>query len=164
MTTKPVIIKTVSAFTEMDYKEDGQAVFTIYPAQGKTDLIPAKRTYTVEFCNFAKTAADTVKVRIKGEEAEASVKYDSELQKIQVETVAETGAEVVFTLAAEPAENQIEKRCFDFLNQAEIGFVLKDRLYQLITSGKKLPALLSELQSMELDKDLYGALTEILTA
>ena len=156
--------KGACVFTEMDYKEDGQAVFTIHPAQGSVELIPAKRTYTVEFCNFAKTAADTVKVWINGVEAEASVKCDSELQKIQVETVAETGAEVVFTLAEEVEENQIEKRCFDFLNQAEIGFVLKDRLYQLITSGKKVTVLLSELQSMELDKDLYGALTEILTA
>ena len=34
-------------FTEMDYKEKDQGVFTIHPAQGKTELIPAKRTYTV---------------------------------------------------------------------------------------------------------------------
>ena len=50
-------------FTEMDYKEKDQAVFTIHPAQGKTELIPAKRAYTVEFCNFAKTGTDTVKLR-----------------------------------------------------------------------------------------------------
>ena len=75
-----------------------------------------------------------------------------------------TAAEVQIILAGEVADNQTKERVFDFLNQAEIGFVLKDRLYQLITAGKKLPVLLSELQSMELDKDLYGALMEILTA
>ena len=125
-------------FTEMDYKEKDQAVFTIHPAQGKTELIPAKRAYTVEFCNFAKTGTDTVKVLVNGAETEAAVKYEEKLQKICVEVEADTAAEV--------------------------GFVLKDRLYQLITAGKKLPVLLSELQSMELDKDLYGALMEILTA
>lgn len=77
---------------------------------------------------------------------------------------ADTAAEVQIILAGEVADNQTKERVFDFLNQAEIGFVLKDRLYQLITAGKKLPVLLSELQSMELDKDLYGALMEILTA
>ena len=62
-------------FTEMDYKEKDQAVFTIHPAQGKTELIPAKRAYTVEFCNFAKTGTDTVKVLVNGAETEAAVKY-----------------------------------------------------------------------------------------
>ena len=151
-------------FTEMDYKEKDQGVFTIHPAQGKTELIPAKRAYTVEFCNFAKTGTDTVKVLVNGAETEAAVKYEEKLQKICVEVEADTAAEVQIILAGEVADNRIEKRIFDFLNQAEISFVLKDRLYQLITAGKKLPVLLSELQSMELDKDLYGALMEILTA
>ena len=61
-------------------------------------------------------------------------------------------------------DNQIEKRCFDFLNQAEIGFVLKDEIYGLITSGKKTTVILSELKAKELDTELYGVLTEILTA
>lgn len=151
-------------FTEMDYKEKDQAVFTIHPAQGKTELIPAKRAYTVEFCNFAKTGTDTVKVLVNGAETEAAVKYEEKLQKICVEVAADTAAEVQIILAGEVADNRTKERVFDFLNQAEIGFVLKDRLYQLITAGKKLPVLLSELQSMELDKDLYGALMEILTA
>ena len=151
-------------FTEMDYKEKDQGVFTIHPAQGKTELIPAKRAYTVEFCNFAKTGTDTVKVLVNGAETEAAVKYEEKLQKICVEVEADTAAEVQIILAGEVADNQTKERVFDFLNQAEIGFVLKDRLYQLITAGKKLPVLLSELQSMELDKDLYGALMEILTA
>ena len=75
-------------FTEMDYKEKDQAVFTIHPAQGKTELIPAKRAYTVEFCNFAKTGTDTVKVLVNGAETEAAVKYEEKLQKICVEVAA----------------------------------------------------------------------------
>ena len=105
-----------------------------------------------------------MKVLVNGEETEAAVKYEEKLQKICVEVAADTAAEVQIILAGEVADNQTKERVFDFLNQAEIGFVLKDRLYQLITAGKKLPVLLSELQSMELDKDLYGTLMEILTA
>lgn len=50
------------------------------------------------------------------------------------------------------------------MNQAEIGFVLKDEIYGLITSGKKTTVILSELKAKELDTELYGVLTEILTA
>ena len=51
------------------------------------------------------------------------------LQKICVEAAADTAAEVQIILAGEVADNRTKERVFDFLNQAEIGFVLKDRLY-----------------------------------
>lgn len=51
-----------------------------------------------------------------------------------------------------------------FLNQAEISFALKDRLYQLILDTEDKTILLSQLQSMELDRDLLGVLTEIIAA
>ena len=61
-------------------------------------------------------------------------------------------------------DNNVLERCFDFLNQAEIEFILKDRLYSLIQSDRPVSVILSELQAMDLDKDLCGALMEILTA
>ena len=51
-----------------------------------------------------------------------------------------------------------------FLNQAEISFAFKDRLYQLILDTEDKTILLSQLQSMELDRDLLGVLTEIIAA
>lgn len=42
--------------------------------------------------------------------------------------------------------------------------MLKDEIYGLITSGKKATVILSELKAKELDTELYGVLTEILTA
>ena len=61
-------------------------------------------------------------------------------------------------------KNQVEERCFDFLNQAEISFVLKDRIYSLLRKGNDAAILVAELSAMELDPDLYGALVEIITA
>ena len=61
-------------------------------------------------------------------------------------------------------KNQVEERCFDFLNQAEISFVLKDRIYALIQKRKDAAVLVAELAAMELEPDLYGALVEIITA
>ena len=60
--------------------------------------------------------------------------------------------------------NDIKKEAFEFLNQAEISFVLKDELYRLITQDQDSTLLLSRLQAMELDRDLMGVLTEIISA
>ena len=61
-------------------------------------------------------------------------------------------------------QNEVEERCFDFLNQAEIEFYLKDTLYQLITKEKDSTVLLSKLAAMEIHEDLYKALAELLSA
>ena len=61
-------------------------------------------------------------------------------------------------------ENQVVETCFDFLNQAEISFVQKDKIYHLIQSEKRIPILIAELSTMGLEENLYGALMEIITA
>ena len=62
------------------------------------------------------------------------------------------------------AENDIKERCFAFLNQAEIEFTLKDKLFTLIQSKQTVTAILAELLTMDIDKELMGALVEILSA
>jgi len=61
-------------------------------------------------------------------------------------------------------ENDTAAYAFDFLNQAEIEFVLKDTLYQMVREEEDKIMLLSQLQAMELDPELLGVLTEIITA
>ena len=61
-------------------------------------------------------------------------------------------------------ENDIAAYAFDFLNQAEIEFVLKDVIYQMVRDAEDKTILLSQLQAMELDSELLGVLTEIITA
>ena len=60
-------------FTEMDYKEKDQASVYHSSCTGKNRADPGKEVYTVEFCNFAKTSTDTVKVLVNGAETEAAV-------------------------------------------------------------------------------------------
>ena len=101
-----------------------------------------------------------------GKEVWAKNKYDYEKRKLTVTVNASTASEISVAISKDTVafDNQLEKRCFDFLNQAEIGFRLKDEIYGLVTSGKKTTVILSELKAKELDTELYGALTEILTA
>ena len=65
---------------------------------------------------------------------------------------------------AEEAENDIVKDCFEFLDQAEIPFLLKEQIFHLVNTEKDRIVLLSQLQAMETDADLLGALTEIISA
>ena len=151
--------------TAMKYSAD-KDMFVISPADGDTSLIPDNRTYKLVFERRTEAAADKVKVSVDGKEVWAKNKYDKENRKLIVTVNASTESEISVAISKDTValDNQIEKRCFDFLNQAEIGFVLKDEIYGLITSGKKTTVILSELKAKELDTELYGVLTEILTA
>ena len=151
--------------TAMKYSAD-KDMFVISPADGDTSLIPDNRTYKLVFERRTEAAADKVKVSVDGKEVLAKNKYDKENRKLIVTVNASSASKISVTISKDTValDNQIEKRCFDFLNQAEIGFVLKDEIYGLITSGKKTTVILSELKAKELDTELYGVLTEILTA
>ena len=153
-----------STTTKLSYREGADARFTIYPAEGNVDLIPEKRAYTVEFNGVSDcpvcAAAD-------GDALEIQSCFDEERGKITVtlpEVSVRSRIEVTLKGFELKKENHIQKRCFDFLNQAEIDFMLKDRIYALICREKRIPVLESELLAMNLDRDLFGALTEIITA
>ena len=96
-----------------------------------------------------------------------AITYDEKKQSVMV-TLPMTSVtqKITVTIPASVAyvKNQVEERCFDFLNQAEISFVLKDRIYSLIQKQKDAAILVAELAAMDLDPDLYGALAEIITA
>ena len=80
------------------------------------------------------------------------------------ETETDAMIEVSLEHTASGARNDVVERCFDFLNQAEIEFVQKDRLYELIRSERPAAGILSELFAMDISRDLRGVLVEILTA
>ena len=49
------------------------------------------------------------------------------------------------------------------LHQAEISFVQKDEIYELVKKERRVPVLLSQLSAMEVDDTLYEVLAELLT-
>lgn len=61
-------------------------------------------------------------------------------------------------------ENLVEKKCFEFLNQAEIEFGLKDMILSIIQKECRIPILISKLQSMGIEEKLLLVLTEIITS
>lgn len=154
--------------TEMLYAEGEEHIFTIHPAKGELSLIPEKRSYTVEIAGYSELAEKHIQVFVDGiPEDVAEIFYDEKKRAVAV-TLAPVAVTQTVTIVL-PAgyrvtDNQIQERCFDFLNQAEISFVLKDEIYRLVQEKKDAAVLVSELAAMELEPDLYGALTEIITA
>ena len=156
----------VCCTTRLSYCENEKAVFTIHPSEGNRALIPARRSYVVEMTGF-KDPGQEVTVTVDGTGIDADVSYDIH-KKAAVVEIPETDTagriEISMDLVYRDTDNNVLERCFDFLNQAEIEFILKDRLYSLIQSDRPVSVILSELQAMDLDKDLCGVLMEILTA
>ena len=52
---------------------------------------------------------------------------------------------------------------FEFLNQAEIEFDVKDEFYDLVMREKRVPVVLAQLEAMGIERGLCQALAEILT-
>lgn len=153
--------------TRMHYVQAERAVFTIEPPEGKTSLIPQARSYTVELTGCAPQAAQHVQVTVDGNDTKCLVKYDPKMQSVLVsvpETEVVKRVQVCLEKTYLSTENQVLQRCFDFLDQAEIGFVCKDRLYEVLQKETRVPVVLAQFHAMDLDAGLYGALAEIITA
>ena len=61
-------------------------------------------------------------------------------------------------------KNDMIERCFEFLNQAEISYFLKDQIYSMIQNEKRIPVLIGQLISMGLDEKLLAVLMEMISA
>ena len=153
--------------TKFEYQEGDKAEFIIHPSVGNLQLIPEKRSYVVELTGFRKAAKDQVIVTIAGQEMKAVTSYDNAKQAVVLQ-IPEISVCQEIRICIDKTyfqmENQVVETCFDFLNQAEISFVQKDKIYHLIQKEKRIPILIAELSTMGLEENLYGALMEIITA
>ena len=137
--------------------------------------MPQKRTWNVIFHGVESTSSTTstdnflesnVIISTTGENGGKEISYDKEISSLRctIETNNPSQEIRILLKNIQETENDIVIRCFEFLNQAEIEFVLKDILYQMIRTSKDKLILLSQLQAMELEQELLGVLTEIITA
>ena len=147
--------------------EEKTAELVIKAPQGNRELLPEKRNWKVIFHGIepcqTEAAAElswegfpetTVRILEAGESSLGEITYDRKNASLCCDLGEQDPAKEIRILLC----------AFDFLNQAEIEFVLKDILYQMIREGEDKTILLSQLQAMELDPELLGVLTEIITA
>lgn len=159
----------VCARTEMklDWKEKR---FTLLPVQGDTSLVPEKRNW--KLC-FHKITAKDAQVLINGAEEKEEKSPLRSIVTTEGDTllIALTGitpqdrVEIILPKETGIAPNPVKELLYEFLNQAEIRFFLKDQIYRLAESSEgDLGTLLSGLQAMDVDEKLQRAVLEIVGA
>ena len=157
--------KGICVKTGFAYQEGEEAVFTIEEAVGDLSLIPKERDYTIKLTGYGEAAAKTVKVLTEG--LESCVSYEKRTQAVVVvlkDVCTDKGARISVRKELQTRDNLVSERVFDFLNQAEIDFTLKDQIYEVVQSGKSVGQILGDLNAMGIHEDLYGALLELFTA
>ncbi len=141
----------------------GARKFTIAPVEGNQSLVPESRMYCVE---FGGSTAKEAKVFVNGVEADAEVREKDGLLTIAVTDVKpQDTVTICLPEDTEIAKNDVMTRAMDLLLHAEISYITKEQIANLLHKADgKVAILAAELQSMELSNDLRGALLEIITA
>ena len=137
--------------------------FVIHKAAGRLELIPQKRTWTVEFWGVKDTE---VTVEVEGTGVEASKEYDEALGCLKVSVPeASVTSEIIITLGI-PAlrENDVKAQVFNLLNQAEIPYMEKVAIMEILDRKISNAAKLTQLTAMHPEEGIVGAVGEILTA
>ena len=138
-------------------------VLTIGAAEGDAGLIPQKRRWVVE---FAGCGGCSVTATAGGEAIDARTDYDAKRRVMTVDLgEIDVSCEIVVTLGegAFCPGNDAMGEVFDLLNQAEIEFRMKDRIFDVVKREKDTQAALDKLTAMAVDRELLGAIAELLT-
>ncbi len=88
--------------------------------------------------------------------------YDHATQSLRVE-LGEVTDTITLSLQVEISTNENKMdRLYAFLDQAEISYDLKDRLYRLLSQKLDPVNMMHQLQALELEKDLVDCLLELM--
>lgn len=156
----------ICAMTTMEYRENDEKSFKIASVQGEQCLIPKQRSYMIELYGY-EIGEEEVRVKVGEDTIVVKATYEQEKRTVLIKLPKiDTNQTIQICLEnlIEVQNNQVIERVFHFLNQAEIAFRLKDSLYTMIKKEQAVATTISQLHTMDLDKDLSGALLEILTA
>ena len=155
------------ALTEYTLNWEKEKKFTISAVRGRKELIPEKRSYTVEWNALELPEDAAVQVSVNGVPCDLPYRYLAEEGKLIIELPAITAEdEIQIRLPEETSlyRNQTKRHIFEILKSAQIEFDLKTAVYEVICKDTTILEKISELQGMNLDHDHQGAIMELLTA
>lgn len=142
----------------------GEKKFTISPVQGNQRLIPESRDYRVEICCCTEAQISVYRNGIK---ESCQKEYDDERHILWVKVTGVKPEDEIwleFSKELEIKGRDLKKSLFDFLNQAEIPFAQKRKIYDLVSGNGDLWNIMGQLQSMGLKEELVGSVSEYLLA
>ena len=143
------------ASTEMALRFEGDsAQFSITPAEGATDVIPASRDWTVTFRGIAPEAMHAVRATVDGSAAAPEVAYDAETLSLTVtlrDVPTSAAIAIDFADGLAVADDPVEADAFAVLKDAQMLYMTKEHAYRAIRElGKDALPALSTLE------DLHG--------
>ena len=143
--------------------------FRIGAARGNRGFIPAERSYKIELnaVEAEENAWRETLVTAGGRAVPVQTAYDGTNGVLTVEIPPiSVGTEICVSYpdSCRLRRNNVSELSFRFLNRAEMEFNRKAGLYETICKEPDGFRLLAELQRMELEPDVLGALTELITA
>lgn len=155
-----------SAFckTNFSMKTGKTSVLEISKAEGNTSLLPAERKYTVNFVNC--NAPKKVTLVAGSQEKELQYSYDALKRTVSVEFTLKTDSSAKVELQCEKnSAPVIAERCAHILDKANIDFVKKDQLFEIIKSKESDGlAIMRELLLRNESAELCEALLELIEA
>lgn len=140
--------------------------FTVYAAEGQTNLLPAARDYVLEFIGCS-DPHEKIRVCVGGKDVPFTTAVDSALHTVSVAVLSVpvmADFQILLGNHSEYIGNDIYNDVFSFLDQAEIQFTWKDQIFNLVKNTSDRVLLLSKLAALDLPTDLYNALLELITA
>lgn len=139
--------------------------FTVEPVTGCTSAIPELRNYELSFTGLAGTEQITVISAGRLLEYTLTTNHATNTTCVCVKDVtASEGLTITFEDGMALTQNDAAGRALELLADAQIDFRLKDTIFKKIQECSDVSLLISHLQSMDLEPDLVGALTEIFLA
>lgn len=157
-------VGSVPARTPMHLNWD-EGTFTIGASIGNLSHIPDKRSFELTFVGFEsglqfEATIDRQAVRVdsvfNAEMNATTLKFDDVSVRAELTVTAESGMKF--------ARNDVIKRSFDILADAQIDFATKESVFDKISATQDINVLISHLQSMDLESTLIGSISELLLA
>lgn len=152
--------KGICAITKMQW-DWAKKKFVIFPVEGESRLIPKERSFQVEICGCTNSQAEVLR---NGALALHETTYHEETATltVKVEKVRpEEKLELQFDLGLELKGRDKKSRIFDFLNRAEISYLLKRKIYDIVCSSEDVGRILGELRAMKIDGELFDCISEM---
>ncbi|MGX9808025.1 TIM-barrel domain-containing protein [Exiguobacterium acetylicum] len=133
----------------------GARELTIAAPTGHRDLLPENRSITLILRGVREGYVQRDGESVTGH-------YDHATQSLRVE-LGEVTDTITLSLQVEMSTNENKMdRLYAFLDQAEISYDLKDRLYRLLSQKLDPINMMHQLQALELEKDLVDCLLELM--
>lgn len=154
---------SLSAYTRVEYQEQ-QQLLTVHPAEGNTSVLPEERNW--QFTFYGLQPNDAISIISGEQQLEAKITFDESLNATVVKLKAiSTSQKVTIDLSASTKANYVttkQQLAFDYLNAAQIEYLLKEQLFNILNTQTTMIGILSEFETLNIEPAILQPLKEIL--